>query len=251
MFDVIGFKALRESLGTAGLYQKYIHGVSPAIAHSAAGRSRFETRNGEQVCVPDFEGSTIKHRTFSDSVILYTSDDSFESFYRLIFSSFQLLQFGFMGLKAPFRGAIGWGDLIDDPQRILLGSAIEDAYSGESQQAWAGAMLTPGAVKFAEENDYIGLLKRSLIEHARIATDEVTRQRTLENTKMLVRYPVPTQDNPKDGPVKYQSLDTYVIDWTIRMYEGASAASFNESISKHANVIAENTHKFESWARNR
>ena len=85
----------------------------------------------------------------TSTVIFFTADDSFAAFLSIVHSAFTLLQFGFAGGKAPFRGAIGWGDLIDDPNGILIGSAIEDAYIGESTQAWAGAMLTESCLTYA------------------------------------------------------------------------------------------------------
>lgn len=251
MFDVIGFKTLRAQLGTSGLHQKYVRGILPAIAHSAAGKGKTETINGKSVYVPDFTGTTLRYRAISDSVLLLAPDDSFDSFLQIINSSFMLLQFGFNGGRAPFRGAIGWGDLIDDPQGILLGSAIEDSYAGESQQAWAGAMLTSSARDMAESRGYIKRYEEIHLEAAAVVTDEISRKNALLNSKRLVRYAVPTQVNPKDGPAQYGTLETYAIDWTVRMYEGASQKSFERSTSAHANTIADNTRKFESWARTR
>ncbi len=251
MFDVIGFKTLRAQLGTSGLHQKYVRGILPAIAHSAAGKGKTETINGKSVYVPDFTGTTLRYRAISDSVLLLAPDDSFDSFLQIINSSFMLLQFGFNGGRAPFRGAIEWGDLIDDPQGILLGSAIEDSYAGESQQAWAGAMLTSSARDMAESRGYIKRYEEIHLEAAAVVTDEISRKNALLNSKRLVRYAVPTQVNPKDGPAQYGTLETYAIDWTVRMYEGASQKSFERSTSAHANTIADNTRKFESWARTR
>ena len=251
MFDVIGFKALRAELGTSGLRQKYMRGILPAIAHSAAGRGKHETVNGQPVYVPDFTATAISYRAISDSVLLLSPDDSFDSFFQLVNSSFMLLQFGFGGGKAPFRGAIGWGDLIDDPQGILLGSAIEDSYAGESQQAWAGAMLTPSARDFAEPRGYIARLEEIYLQVAAVAPDDISKKNAVLNSKRLVRYAVPTQVNSKDGPAKYETVDTYAIDWTIRMYEGASEMSFKPSESAHANAIKDNTCGFEKWARRR
>lgn len=251
MFDVIGFKALRAQLGTSGLHQKYMRGILPAIAHSAAGKGKTETINGQSMYIPDFTGTTLRYRAISDSVLLLAPDDSFDSFCQIVNSSFMLLQFGFNGGRAPFRGAIGWGDLIDDSQGILLGSAIEDSYAGESQQVWAGAMLTPSARDVAESRGYIKRFEEIHLEAAARATDEISKKNIYLNSKRLVRYAVPTQVNPKEGPAQYGMLETYAIDWTVRMYEGAAQKSFEESISSHANAIAANTRSFENWARTR
>jgi hypothetical protein len=250
MFDIVGFKALRARKGTEGLYQQFIRGILPAITHSAAGKSKTETINGTPMYVPDFAGSTLRYKVISDSVIFYTPDDTFDSFFTILNSSFLLLQFGFNGGKAPYRGAIGWGDLIDDPAGILLGSAIEDAYIGESMQVWAGAMLTEECRNFVDKNSYIQQITALFEQFSQMPHDDSQKRIVREDARKLVVYSVPTQINPKDGPVKYSTLSTYVIDWTIRMYENASHKAFDSSTNLHASTIAQNTREFEQWARN-
>lgn len=250
IFDVLGFKALRKEKGTSGLHQQYIRGILPAIQHSVAGKSKSALVDGQSVLVPDFTASTLGHRVFSDTVVYFSADDSFESFVSIVNSAFSLLQYGFAGGRSPFRGAIGWGDLINDPQGILLGSGIEDAYIGESSQAWAGAMLTRTCREFAECYDYI---KRYALVHLEAAAaqtqDEIKRRSAVENSKRLVLYGVPIQKNLKDGPVIYEVQQAYAVDWTIRMYEDAASSSFAPSDSGHAQKLAINTRTFESWAR--
>lgn len=250
MFDIIGFKALREKKGTAGLYQQFTRGIIPAIQHSAAGRGKTENINGKQFYVPDFSEASVKYIAISDTVIFFTKDDSFNSFLSIINSAFMLLQFGFNGGKAPYRGSIGWGDLIDDHNGILIGSAIEDAYIGESSQAWAGAMLTQSCRDFTESKNYIENYKNTHLQVAASVTDDTQKRNAIENARRLVKYNVPTQFNPKDSPATYDVLPTYAIDWTIRMYEDASIKSFDPSSSTHAKTIAINTSTFEQWARN-
>lgn len=249
MFDIIGFKALRDKKGTAGLHQQFQRGILPAIQHSAAGRGKTEYVNGVQMYVPDFSQDSIKYRAISDSVIFFTKDDSFDSFFKIVNSAFTLLQFGFNGGKAPYRGAIGWGDLIDDPHGILLGSAIEDAYIGESSQAWAGAMLTQTCCAFTTNNNYFERYRSLHLHIFNMLTDETQKANAVQNAKRLVAYSVPVQCNPKDGPARYGEIQTYAVDWTIRMYEGAAEKSFDPSDSGHANIIATNTIAFEQWTR--
>jgi hypothetical protein len=249
MFDVLGFKALREEKGTSGLHQQYLRGILPAIQHSAAGKSKIVESNGQKVLVPDFTPSSLGYSIFSDTVIFFSENDSFESFCKIVNSSFSLLQLGFAGGKSPFRGAIGCGDLINDPRGILLGSGIEDAYIGESSQAWAGAMLTPSCRELSEREGYIEKYKARHLEIGAQMEEEIKRTSAIENSKRLVLYDVPIQKNPKDGPAIYETARTYAIDWTIRMYEGASDQSFASSTSSHAQTIAANTKAFETWAR--
>lgn len=251
VFDILGFKALREKRGTDRLYQQFLYGIAPSIRHAAAGQRKIETVNGTQKYVPDFSSASVSYRAISDTVIFFTKDDSFNSFMNLVNSSFMLLQTGFNGMEAPFRGAIGWGDLIDDNLNgILVGSAIEDAEAGEKSQAWAGAMLTARCRDFAKTNNYIERYKSTHIQQvANESNNETQKHNALLNAKRLVAYPVPIQSNPKDGPATYSELDTYVVDWTIRMFEDAAEKSFDQSSSAHATTIARNTIAFENWAR--
>ena len=248
IFDILGFKALRATKSTAGLHQLYIRGILPAIQHAAAGKSKSAVVDGQRVLVPDFTAASLNYRVFSDTVVYFSANDSFDSFFKIVNSASSLLQHGF-GARSPFRGAIGWGDLINDPRGILLGGGIEDAYIGESSQAWAGAMLTTLCGEFAERHGYLNRYTSLHLEAAAQAQDEIKRRNATENARRLVPYNVPIQKNPKDGPAVYEVQQAYAIDWTIRMYEGASSKSFAPSDSSHAQTLAANTQAFESWAR--
>ncbi len=251
MFDIVGFKALRATKGTTELYKLYHRGILPGIEHSVAGKGKIEIIEGESVYVPDFSETTLRYQIMSDSIIIFTQDDSFESFFSIFNSSFKLLQFGFSGSKAPYRGAIGWGDLIADPSKILIGSALEDAFAGESSQAWAGAMLTANCRDFIDRNNYVEKYHAIHEQAAEVSTDTQIIENACKNSQRLVQYSVPIQINLKTEPVSYNTLDTYVIDWTIGMYEGASLKSFHISTNSHSKTIADNTHAFEAWARSR
>lgn len=252
MFDIIGFKALRAAKGTAGLHQMFKRGILPSILHAAAGQGTVVTVADRQLYVPQFSPASVSFRVISDSVIFFTRDDSFSSFLSIVNSASMLLQLGFSGSKAPYRGAIGHGDLIDDPDGIFLGSAIEDAYIGESSQAWAGAMLTEACRDYTDRHSFI---QRYAEFHQMAADtfvdDDNARRNASLNARRLVEYSVPIQCNPKDGPATYGRLRTYAIDWTIHTYKGAARMSFEPSGSTHAQTIAANTVAFEEWARSR
>ena len=252
MFDIIGFKALRAAKGTAGLHQLFKRGVLPSILHAAAGQGTVATVAGRPLYVPRFSETSVGFRVISDSVIFFTKNDSFDSFLSIVNSAFMLLQFGFNGSKAPYRGAIGHGDLIDDPDGILLGSAIEDAYAGESSQAWAGTMLTKACRDYTNSRGFIQqYIEFHLMAASTFAADDHANRNARANAKRLVEYSVPIQLKPKDGPTTYDVFRTYVIDWTIRTYGGAARMSFEPSHSTHAQKIAANTIAFEEWARGR
>jgi len=252
MFDIIGFKALRATKGTAGLHQLFKRGVLPSILlHAAAGQGTVATVADRALYVPRFSETSVSFRVISDSVIFFTKDDSFSSFLNIVNSAFMLLQSGFNGSKAPYHGAIGHGDLIDDPDGVLLGSAIEDAYAGESSQAWAGVMLTEACRDHADSRGFIQQYTEFRLMAADIFVDDHAKRNARINARRLVEYSVPIHRSPKEGPATYGELRTYVIDWTIRMYKGAARTSFELSGSTHARTTAANTVAFEEWAGSR
>ncbi len=93
---------------------------------------------------------------FSDSFIIYSKDDSKESFglteqaSRLFFEKMLLK-------KIPLRGALTIGSLYTQKENnIFLGQAIIDAYNyseGRNSQNWIGFILTPRACKGVQESD--------------------------------------------------------------------------------------------------
>jgi len=248
-FDILGFKALRFEKETKGLYKLYMSVINPMISHSAAGKGKTIKINGKSLFVPDFSEMSVKYKIISDSIIFYTKDDSFTSFLSIINSSFQLLQFGFAGLKTPLRGAISHGDLIDDPKGTYIGSAVEDAYINEGRQVWSGCILTDSCSKFVQSSNILTNYQESLLITAEDYSG-VQKDNIIKASKRIVEYDCPMQENPKDGPLKYFSEKKFVLNWTLNMFENASEKSFPKSDDKHANLIRENTVIFEKWARN-
>jgi len=249
MFDFLAFKALREKRGTVGVYQLYKRSLLPQIQHSAALRGKVVQRDGKNLYVPDFNNYSIEYRVVSDTIILFVKGDSFDHFLRMVAASHRLLCSGFAGHKAPLRGAIGYGDLIFDPNSIWIGSAIEDAYCGESRQIWSGCSLTSACEEFISANDYIEKYKDFFETAQKAENDPHKLENILKTKKRLCVYDIPEQFNPKSGPVQYTSRKGYVLDWTLNVYEGAGEKAFLESKTEHAKKIIENTKAFEQWAR--
>jgi len=150
MFDIIGFKNLRKQRESSGLYELYTK-VFTQIQHSAALKSKVIAEYGTLVCIPNIGEHSLTYRVISDSILLFTESNSLKEFTKIVDASYQLLTLGFCGHKAPLRGAIGYGDLILDDESIWLGSAIEDAYAGESGQCWSGCCLTEACEEFAKK----------------------------------------------------------------------------------------------------
>ncbi|MCG8614308.1 MAG: hypothetical protein MI864_27665 [Pseudomonadales bacterium] len=252
MFDFLGFKQLRKKEGTLGLHDTYRRSLKPLIEHSAAMKRETIERGGKPVTVPVFDENSINYRIVSDSIILFTKDDSFDEFFKIITASHNLLCSGF-GTSHPLRGAIGYGDFINDNDSIWLGSAIEDAYIGESSQMWSGCSLTKDCEKFVSERGYIDqyLNHCNFLISSSEKHPEHVRKNLVKASKRIVRYPIPEQHQDKDAPTEYMYRPGYALDWTLNVFDGASEKSFLPTTSTHAGRIRENTIEFERWARSK
>jgi hypothetical protein len=165
-----------------------------------------------------------------------------------VLSSFNLLQSGFGSGKYQLRGGIGWGDLETDGKFILVGSALEDAHLCEQQQVWSGAMLSCNCVSFVKTKNY---LERFCNLASELPSGNLTRHQReslCENSKILKSYDIPIKHRVGNDQ-KYSSIDGVVIDWTIRMYDGASTKFFLTPTDDHQRKIQTNTQEFEAWAR--
>ncbi|MCF6153177.1 MAG: hypothetical protein E3K38_12985 [Candidatus Kuenenia stuttgartiensis] len=249
MFDFLGFKDLRNGRGTEGIYRLYMRNLLPHIQHAAALSGKIVQRNGQSEYVPDFGPQSIAYGVVSDSIILFANGDSFDHFLRMILASHSLLCSGFTGNKAPLRGAIGYGDLIYDGNSIWIGSAIEDAYDGESSQVWSGCAITPVCEQFVSENGYINQYRKYWDIAYRHEQDHNKAKKFEKAKRRIVEYDIPKQCNPKTGPVEYGVRKGYALDWTLNVYEGAGEKAFLRSTDNHVKMIIENTIKFEKWAR--
>lgn len=226
-----------------------MRGLLPQIQHAAALKGKTIKRDGVSVYVPDFGPQSIDYKIVSDSIILFAKGDDFEKFLKIVAASHNLLCSGFAGHKAPLRGAIGYGDLIYDPNNIWIGSAIEDAYVGESKQVWSGCSLTEACESFVKNEGYIQQYKNVFDVAGSQEQDDLKKKNIEKAKRRLVKYNIPEQRNPKTGPVDYNQRIGHALDWTLNVYEGAGEKGFTVSESSHARTIIENTKHFESWAR--
>ena len=243
-FDVLGFKVLRQQKTTEGLFKLYDRYLLPAMQHVAAGAGK----SIDKKYVPDFSTNSLNYRVFSDTVILFTNDLSFSSFYKIVNASHQLLSMSFVGSKAPFRGAIGIGDLIYNQQGVLVGEAMEDAYKWESKQAWAGCLFSNNFESFIKSQDYLTKYKK--IHKIALFEQPQNKKDILLNAKKIINNNVPLYVNPKKEKIKYYNENKLVLDWTIRTdHEASSEAFLPHNNEEHAKLIIQNTKDFEIWAK--
>jgi hypothetical protein len=128
LFDVLGFseRVMRGAVGD-GL-DAYVNTVVHISQH----------------------GKRLGTILFSDTVVLYTFEDSEDSFNDIIGASCQLFHDLLMA-DVPVRGAISHGDFLrsEDERHgtVIAGRPIIDAHFYESQQQWIGIMLTPSLLE--------------------------------------------------------------------------------------------------------
>lgn len=97
----------------------------------------------------------------SDSIVIWTTADDLDSFTKVVVVIRAFISSAFIyGL--PLRGAIDYGSLGSlsftaparwglRPTPIILGQGLSSAYHWESQQHWAGCIVTPSAASHVGE----------------------------------------------------------------------------------------------------
>ncbi|MDB5973715.1 MAG: hypothetical protein JWR07_475 [Nevskia sp.] len=244
---MLGFKDLRQTIGTASLNTLYSRGILSTIHHAAAGRGKLDTVNGMHGFYPDWNENSVDFRFFSDTVFLFTENDSITSFINLIRSANSLLAASLSGFKCPFRGAITKGDLINNPNGILIGKAIEEAYLAEQSQAWAGVMLTDECEKFIESKNYLSAYSQAFLYVAENESDPYKKARAKNFSAFIKRYPTPIQKRDNSGNKSYSTKESYVLDWTLLTTASADSA-FQDKSDSHVSTLRDNTIAFEKWA---
>jgi hypothetical protein len=95
----------------------------------------------------------IDYSWFSDTFIIYATDDSIQSF-ALIEQASRLFYQKLILRRIPVRGAITVGELYTQKKRnIFLGQAVIDAYLYCESQNWLGLILTPHVYRRLENTD--------------------------------------------------------------------------------------------------
>lgn len=91
---------------------------------------------------------------FSDTVVLFTLDDSDNSFQEIVNASSWLL-YELIGSGIPVRGALSYGDFVrtDSAEHgtVIAGRPIIDAHYFESRLQWIGMMVAPSVLNHRKE----------------------------------------------------------------------------------------------------
>lgn len=251
IFDIIGFKNLIEEKGTEEVFQYLNRNVLLAVQYAATDEFIFKEQNKKQVSVPDLSKANIKYQIFSNTIIFYTKDDSFISYIFIVKAAIRLMTLSFVG-QAPYRGAIGYGDFMENEISIMVGTSIIDAYKGEQSQVWSGCMLTKGCEDFCKKMNYFEMYTNVFQQKIENSNNEDEITSIKEWDTAVIVYDVPIKKRLPSGIVEYNSESHYVINWTHWVGKGRKIEeSFQTSDNDHHKRIKMNTLEFEKWARRR
>lgn len=151
-FDILGFKNWIESEGSRNVFE-YIRRFLNLMIRSSLPNSKVNSDMSVNV-----GESNIFYINFSDSIVFYTKDDTYDSFSTIIKVCAQFINIVICGPSRSIRGAISVGEFYADPEsNAFVGQALIDAYHLEEQQDWLGVCLhndiidTPNFLKAKNE----------------------------------------------------------------------------------------------------
>lgn len=135
-FDILGFSSWVETMGSEEVFV-YIRGFLNLMVRASMPNS---VVNPDMSV--DLESSIISYINFSDSIVYYSKDDSYESFHSMLKVCAELINIVICGPTRMIRGAISHGEFYADPENnAYVGKALIDAYRLEENQEWLGVSL--------------------------------------------------------------------------------------------------------------
>lgn len=255
MFDIIGFSNLVKTMGTEALFKQFSKSVIRSIQYAATNGFIEQDRVGYKVSVPDLSKLRVNYQIFSDTIIFYTKDNSWNSFFDIIVTAVKLMTFSFYS-PGPFRGAIGYGDLMTNEFNVMIGTSVIDAYTGEQEQVWSGCMLTKKCEEFCEEQNYFKFYEKVFSSRIEELINEGADVDEIDTKKewltAVVKYDVPKQRKITKDEIDYYFENHFVINWTHWVGTAVDIGKvFIPSEISHHKKIKNNTLDFEKWARSK
>lgn len=246
--DILGFKDLVENNTHERLYELYDKVFSQIIILSLS-NGRAKILDDGKTKTFHIETDTIKVNcvTISDSIIIWTDDNSMTSFTYIVEVVRTLLNYIFK-TGIPLRGAIVEGHLDkigrtiispkDTTQTTLIGAGLVKAYLKEGIQKWSGCILDESCVV---------AYNKEVEKYKTIVKDVLTIDFLLEK-KFIIKYNVPC----KNGVNK----EELVINWTNLSNDNFSEeniinkfSEYNKSVdNENVKEIIKNTIDFVKFA---
>ena len=135
-FDLLGFGSWVENDGSMEVFT-YVRGFLNLMVRASLPGS--VVHPDMSVDVP---GSDLGYVMFSDSIVFYLRDDSYECLKTMLAVCGEFMDSVICGPSRMVRGAIAYGDFFVDPKvNTYVGQAMIDAYRLEGQQDWLALSL--------------------------------------------------------------------------------------------------------------
>lgn len=196
--DILGFSDLVKNNSLeelSNIYNIFERGYKHAVTFN-----RFtQTPSG---ILPDFSDCHIEAIQISDSIIVWTKDDSMRSYFDLIMIVRELLGHGmYSGL--PLRACIDYGEfkhgfeihVAGISTNTFFGKAIMTSYQKCQSQSWSGGFMTKEAI-----DAYSAINSSEVNKRIR----ELTNIESLQNRHFIKIFPVPFNSVPQEE---------YCINW--------------------------------------
>jgi len=226
--DILGFKKLVKNNSHSYLEEVYLNTLSGNITHALAnGKYVLFSDNGQEYFTPDTREVSVNSLLVSDSIVIWTDNDSMEAFVDMVSAVRSLMAISaFEGI--PLRGAITLGPITmhigkiqsgkHNFQHTLFGKALVEAYSLEKKQQWSGCAIHDEAIKrFKSHYQEKSPLPESLLTLERMIID-----------KWICEYIVPLK---KTDRCTRNSM--YVIDWVNHPQTTTRMSTILRAFQKH------------------
>jgi hypothetical protein len=217
--DIMGFRdrVFREIHGDI---RKMLESLRPAIEvveKEAKERLQKQILLQKKNKALDTNSPLVFPVSFSDSIILFSSDDSKDSIQRIIIDAEYIFHEAIQN-EIPMKGAIAFGEMtVDTTNSLYFGKPLIDAYELHKELQMYGVVLHHTAQRRFEE------LRKELILDDLVAGD----------------YPV---------PMKSSKIHHHLLDWTIfcENPENLVKKLYN-SVSGTTRLYVDNTLEFLDW----
>jgi hypothetical protein len=230
--DILGFSQIVCSLSHEELEKVYFNLIQASVGLAlSGGHYRFVEKLNQRLAVPDTSKALVNSLLVSDSILVWTENDSMKSFIDLIAVVRNLMRYSFC-FGMPLRGAISIGPATFFSGRSpspmanfhfsLFGKPIVEAATLEKQQQWSGCIVDLKAVDCYRKKCSISTQN----------TDQLATVDYLCEKGLIARYPAPMKIG---GGVQF--VENYVINWVTGTKTPESDIEVVGAFSKHKKSI--------------
>jgi len=226
--DILGFKDLIENNKLDDIEKLYDTLQKSVLYSFAISNPEHKLINKGKVDLPSIKETNLNSLVISDSIIIWTDDDSQGSFFELILAVKYFMYFS-MQSGFPLRGGISSGELVVKNGRhekspkfnsytTLLGLSLTRAYILESKSEWSGCIIDEKCVEH-----FTNKLKSYDSNTANLEF--------FEEMDIIRSYKVPM----KSGPIKKY----YTINWTHFNGPRLTASQVRRAFRTHNKSISD------------